>query len=299
MDPTTQSQSLSEGAQAAVAAVAPSVVRVGRGLGRGNGVVLAPGQVATNAHNLRGPGALLTFAGGRQVVGTVAAVDTDADLAVLSADTGDAPAVRWSTGDVVQGEVVFAVARSSSYGDRVSFGIVSQVAASFRGPRGRRIKGSLEHTAPLPRGSSGSPVARADGTVVGINTHRMGDGYYLAVPAGADLAQRLAHLAEGQTPERPRLGVALAPAKVAAALRRSVGLPERDGLLVREVEDGSPAARAGVQEGDLLVAVGDTPVAGLDDLLDALDAAGPTPTLTVVRGVEELTIPVELAPDQH
>jgi serine protease Do len=280
-----------------VAAAGPSVVRVGRGLGRGNGVVIAPGQVATNAHNLRGPEVLLSFAGGRQAVGTVTAVDTDADVAVVEVDTGDAPAVRWTDTPVEQGEVVFAVSRSSSLGDRVSFGIVSQVAASFRGPRGRRIKGGLEHTAPLPRGSSGSPVVRADGSVVGINTHRLGDGFYLAIPAGAELGERLTRLAEGTAPARPRLGVSLAPPAVAAALRRSVGLPEREGLLVRGVDADSPAASAGIQEGDLVVAVGETPITSLDDLLDALDAAGNTARVTLVRGVDEVTVDVELATD--
>jgi serine protease Do len=292
-DFTTFSQALAGGARSAIV-IAPSVVRVGRGPGRGNGIVIGPGQVATNAHNLRGPGSLVTFAGGRQVVGTPAAADADGDIAVLEVDTGDAPAVRWSEGPLEQGEVVFAVSRASAGGDRVSFGIVSQVAASFQGPRGRRITGSFEHTAPLPRGSSGSPVVRADGSVVGLNTHRLGDGFYLALTGGADLGQRLAKLAQGESPTRPRLGVSLAPAEVAAALRRSVGLPERDGLLVRAVDAGSPAAGAGILEGDLLVAVDGQPVTGLDDLLDRLDQVSERLTLSIVRGVEELTLEVPL-----
>src|SRR5581483_4047250 len=128
-------------------------------------------------------------------------------------------------------------------GERVSFGMVSGTERAFRGPRGRRIKGSIEHTAPLPRGSSGSPLVTGSGAVVGLNTNRLGDGFYLAIPADRELRDRLAALATGRSRSRRRLGVGLAPATVARALRRSVGLDERDGLLVRVVEDGSTAGR--------------------------------------------------------
>ncbi len=81
----------------------------------------------------------------------------------------------------------------------------------------------------------------------------------------------MAELAAGRSVTRRTLGVALAPAHVAARLRRAVGLPERDGLLVRGVEDGSPAARAGLVQGDLIVGVAGGAVAAVDELLDVLD----------------------------
>jgi serine protease Do len=177
-------------------------------------------------------------------------------------------------------------------GERVSFGLVSGTERAFRGPRGRRIKGSVEHTAPLPRGSSGSPVVTADGAVVGLNTNRLGEGFYLALPADAELRARLDSLAAGQSRSRRRLGVGLAPAHVASALRRSVGLPARDGLLVRVVEEGSAAAAAGIQEGDLIVAAGGTPTVTADDLFDALDQAGEQLALQIVRGSDELEVTV-------
>jgi S1-C subfamily serine protease len=77
-------------------------------------------------------------------------------------------------------------------------------------------------------------------------------------------------------------------------LRRSVGLPERDGLLVRAVEDASPASEAGVQEGDLIAAAGGVPVTSVDDLYDALDRAGDELVLHLVRGVDELDVTVRL-----
>jgi serine protease Do len=257
-------------------------------------VVIGAGLVATNAHNLRGDEAMVTFAGGRQAVGSVAALDVDGDLAVLRVDTEDAPAVTMAPGgaSASTGQVVFAVARSATGGERVSFGVVSGTERAFRGPRGRRIKGSLEHTAPLPRGSSGSPVVDATGTVLGLNTNRLGDGFYLALPADDDLRARLDGLAAGKARETPHLGVGLAPPHVARALFRSVGLPERDGLLVRVVEDESPAATAGLREGDLITAAGANDVGSVDDLFDALDAANATLELTIIRGTDELTLTI-------
>ncbi|MGP8000535.1 MAG: S1C family serine protease, partial [Streptosporangiaceae bacterium] len=167
----------------------------------------------------------------------------------------------------------------------------------FRGPRGRRITGSLEHTAPLLPGSSGGPVLNAGGQLLGINTNRLGEGFYLAIPADTALRGRADTLARGESAAPPpRLGVALAPAQVARRLRRSVGLPETDGLLIRGVEEDSPAARAGLAQGDLIVAAGGQPVRDPDDLFDALQAAGQDGTiqLTVVRGTDERAIEVSL-----
>jgi serine protease Do len=290
---------LGAAARSAAEQVGPSVVRIGRGGGRGCGVVLAEGLVVTNAHNLRDRTTTVTFADGREVQGEVTAADVDGDLAVLRVDTGEAPAARFGATGAGAGDVVFGVARSALGGVRVSFGLVSATERAFRGPRGRRIRGSLEHTAPLPRGSSGSPIVAADGRVVGLSTHRVGDGFYLALPADDDLAARLGNLAEGKERRRPTLGVGLAPADVARRLRRSVGLDERDGLLVRAVEDGSPAAAAGVQQGDLLVQAGGRELRTVDDLYDVLDAAEPGTSLTidVVRGTESRQVTVAFPAD--
>lgn len=290
---------LADAARAANTAVGPAVIRIGRGGGRGCGVVLGPGLVATNAHNLRDRTTTVTFADGREEQGELVGSDLDGDLAVLRVDTGDAPAVRLGSGEAATGDVVFAVARGAAGGTRVSFGIVSATERAFRGPRGRRIRGSLEHTAPLPRGSSGSPLVDASGTVVGLSTHRIGDGFYLALPADEDLRGRLDALAAGRSRRRPVLGVGLAPSTAARRLRRSVGLPERDGLLVRGVEPGGPAAEAGLNEGDLLVAAAGRELRTVDDLYDALDAAEPGGSieLVVVRGTEERTVTVSFPGD--
>jgi serine protease Do len=174
----------------------------------------------------------------------------------------------------------------------VTFGTVSAVERSFRGPGGRRIGGSLEHTAPLAPGSSGGPLLDADGRLVGLNTNRLGEGFYLALPADAALRGRIEALGRGESVSRPRLGIAVAPSRVASHLRQSVGLPARDGVLVRDVEDDSPAARAGIRDGDLIVEIGGQVVTEADQLQDIL-ATTPMPfEVKVVRGTDERTVSV-------
>ena len=277
--------------------VGPAVVRIGRGGGRGAGIVIGPGLVLTNSHNLRGEETLVSFSDGRTATGSVKGVDSDGDLAVLEVDTADSPPIAWDPGavSVSVGTPVFAVANPAGRGLRVTFGLVSAVGQAFPGPRGRRIGGSIEHTAPLSRGSSGGPVVDATGALVGINTNRVGDGFYLALPADAELKARIDGLARGESRHTPRLGVGLAPGHAARRLRAAVGLPERDGLLVRGVQPESPAARAGLRQGDLLVEAAGSPLASHDDLYTALDGIGATGSLTlkVVRGTDELDVVVD------
>ena len=272
--------------------VGPSIVGIGRGT-RGSGVVIAPGKVLTNAHNLRGDEVTVIFADGRRLRGTVAGFDGDGDLAVIDVDTADATAVEWADGEALTiGTAVFGAGASHGGGTRVTFGLVSAVARAFRGPGGRRIDGSVEHTAPLASGSSGGALLDAAGHLVGLNTNRIGEGFYLALPADAALRTRVDALTRGESPTRPRLGVAVAPAHVARRLRRSVGLPELDGILVRGVEDDSLAAVAGIQAGDLIVEAGGRPIADADDLHAALGATELPFEVKLVRGADDLTVQV-------
>jgi serine protease Do len=288
-----------EGIQQAVTAAAeqvgPAVVGLGRGWGRGSGVVIAPGQVLTVAHVLRGDEVAVAFPGGDVRDGRVLGVDPDLDVAVIGVDTGDATPVGWDPGEMpVAGAPVFALANPGGRGLRTTFGLVTATGRGFRGPRGRRVAGSIEHTAPLPRGSSGGPLVDRAGNLIGLNAVRRDGGFILALPADAALRRRVEALASGEAAERPRLGVALAPPRVARRMRAAVGLPERDGLLVRDVVSDSPAAAAGLQRGDLLVRAGDRPLASMDDLFDALDGAGDGLAIGLVRGTEERDVEVPL-----
>jgi S1-C subfamily serine protease len=272
--------------------VGPSIVGIGRGT-RGSGVVFEPGKVLTNAHNLRGDEVTVTFSDGRRSRGTLAGWDGDGDLAVIDVETGDATPIAWSAeADLGVGTPVFGASASHGGGTRVTFGLVSAVARAFRGPGGRRIDGSVEHTAPLAPGSSGGALVDATGALVGINTNRIGEGFYLALPADAGLHTRVEALARGESPTRPRLGVAVAPAHVARRLRRSVGLPARDGVLVRDVEAGSIAAAAGIEAGDLIVEAAGRPIADADDLHTTLGAVALPFKVTLVRGTDERVVEV-------
>lgn len=293
---------------AATAAVAgsagPSVVGIGgdqasgRGWGLGSGVVIAAGKVLTNAHNVRAGEVSVVFADGRSETGTVSGVDLDGDLAVLSVETGSAPAIAWPDSTEVPsvGAVIFALSNGGGRGLRVTAGQVSSVGRGFRGPRGRRIAGSIEHTAPMAHGSSGGPVVDAAGRLVALNTNRAGEGFYLALPADAELARRVDALGRGETPYRPHLGIGIIPGRAARRIRQAVGLPEQDGLLVRLVEESSAAAAAGLEQGDYIVKAGGSAVAGVEDLWKVMEtmAPGSALELTVLRGTEERTATISL-----
>src|SRR4051812_46379986 len=240
-----------EAIQEAVAGVAdrvgPGVVGLGRGWGRGSGVVIGDGRVLTAAHVLRGDEVTVTFADGRTAAGRVLGADADLDVAVVDVDTAGVAAVDWDPAVVSAlsiGAPVLALANPGGHGLRTTLGLVTATGRSFRGPRGRRIPGSVEHSAPLPRGSSGGPLVDPDGRLLGLNAVRREGGLILAVPADDTLRRRIDALARGESGERPRLGIALAHPRAARKLRAAVGLPERDGLLVRGVVEDSPAGRA-------------------------------------------------------
>jgi S1-C subfamily serine protease len=287
---------IQEEIQGVVEQVGNAVVGIGQRWGVGSGVVLAEGQILTNAHNVRGDEVSVTFPDGHTATGRVLGHDVDGDIAVIGVETGDLQAIEWATdGAPGIGAPVFALSNPGGRGLRVTLGFITGVERTFRGPRGRRITGSIEHDAPLLPGSSGGPVVSRDGRLLGLNTHRLGEGFYLAIPADEALRTRVDALARGESQRRVRLGIGVAPSHVARGLRRAVGLPDADGVLVRLVEDDSPASRAELATGDLIIQAAGQPVRGMDDLFRALEtAAGGVIELVILRGAEERTVEVQL-----
>ena len=278
-------EELQQATATAAAKVEPAVVGLRFGWRPASGVVIGPDRVLTCAHAVRRDDVTVVFADGRTAKGRPAAVDAAGDVAVIAVETGDAPAIEWREEPAALGTPVFALARLGDGGLRATSGAVSAVGRSFRGPRGRRIAGSIEHTAAVARGSAGGPLVDAAGRLVGLSSVRLDGGLVLALAADADLRTRADALARGEAPLGRTLGVGVVSARAARRMRRAVGLPERDGLLVREVQAGGPAAAAGVEPGDLIVAAGGRPVASIDDLHAALDSAGNAPiALGLVRG---------------
>jgi serine protease Do len=307
-------QDVQEAVSGVAKAVGPRIVGVTGGRSVGSGVIVGKDRILTNAHNLSGahphsgrmprgtrhPRELtISFADGRTEAAEVVAADVENDLAVLEVSTGDAKPIDWANGSsspngskVGIGAPVFALSNPGGRGLRVTFGLVSGTERAFSGPRGRQIGGGIEHTAPLLPGSSGGPIVDGEGRLLGINTHRLGEGFYLAIAADESLKKRTDALSRGDAPERAQLGVAIAPANVARRLRRAVGLPEADGLLVRGVREGSVGDKAGLKEGDLLVKGGGRDLKTVDDLFAALDAvdAGGSLEIAFLRGTEAQTV---------
>ena len=152
-----------------------STVGIGNRWRGGSGVVVEAGKVLTNAHNLHGDEIRVFFADGREADAKVLGADGDGDLAVIGVDTGEAPAIEWGDGTaLVIGAPVVAIGNPAGQGVRVTLGFVSGLGRVFRGPRGRRVVGAVEHTAPLLPGSSGGPIVDGDGKLLGINTNRLG-----------------------------------------------------------------------------------------------------------------------------
>jgi serine protease Do len=260
--------------------------------------VIGAGRVLTLARNLRGGDVEVAFSDGRRERATLLGSDAELGAGLLEVDTRDAAPVVWRAAQEAPaiGSMVFALADPAGRGLRVTAGAVSSAPQSLRGPRGRMLEGLIEHTAPLPRGSAGGPLLDGDGHLLGLNAVRLAHGLILALPT-APMRSRLEDLESGRSRAPRRLGVAVVPARAARRLRAAVGLPERDGVLVRGVQAGSPAARAGVERGDLIVSLHGRAVDSLDALFDALDAAPleQPVELSVVRGAEQrdLSVAVE------
>jgi serine protease Do len=223
--------------------------------------------------------------------GAVEGSDRATGISLIAAATGDVAPITWADAAPELGDAVFALSDPGT-GLRVTEGRVSAASLSLRSRSGRLVQG-IEHTAPLPRGSSGGPLVDHEGAVVGLNVLRTDPGFLFAI-ASTIVQPAVERLLSG-TPEPVRLGIAIAPPRVARGLRRAVGLPERSGLLVRDVEKRSPAAQAGVRRGDLIVGIDGVDIESVDELFAALDArTGAHSVLKLVRGVDEIEAPLTL-----
>jgi serine protease Do len=259
--------------------------------------VIGSDRVLTLARNLRGKDVTVAFADGRRESASLRGSDPELGVALLEVPTAGAPAIPWQEPAQTPpiGSPVFALADPAGRGLHVTAGAVASAPQSLRGPRGRMLEGLIEHTAPLPRGSAGGPLLDSRGALLGLNAVRVAYGLILALPS-ASVRERLDDLERGQTRAPRRLGVAVVPSRAARRLRAAVGLPEREGVLVRAVQDDSPAARAGIERGDLIVAFAGREVDSLDALFEALERArldAPV-TVSVLRGAEQRELSVSL-----
>jgi S1-C subfamily serine protease len=275
-------------------------VRGGRtALGGGSGVVLAPdGYLLTSAHVVEGSDrGSATFVDGREERFTVAGRDPLSDLAVLRTDAHDLTAAHLGDASALQvGQLVVAIGNPYGYAGSVTAGVVSALGRSLpvgqRGGARRVVDNVVQTDAALNPGNSGGALVDGDAQVVGINTAVAGVGLGLAVPIN-DATRRIVHalMTDGRV-RRAYLGIAGGarplPPRVAGRLGRERAIE------VIEVVEGSPAARAGLRAEDLIVALDDAPLRGVDDLQRAMtgERIGRTLEMTVVREGEIRAITV-------
>jgi S1-C subfamily serine protease len=274
--------------------------------GAGSAVVFTDDSfLLTNAHVVGGAEAgTAAFADGTTSPFRVIGTDPLSDLAVVRTDAPTPPPARLGeAADLHVGQLVVAVGNPLGLAGTVTAGVVSALGRSLptrEGVAARVIDDVIQTDAALNPGNSGGALATADGSVVGINTAVAGVGVGLAIPINETSRQIIAALLADGRVRRAYLGVAGAPAPLPRALaeRRD----QRQGVRIAEVVPGSPAARAGLLPGDVLISAGPEPTPTAQSLqhLMLADAIGRPVALTVVRGealVDVIVVPVELAAD--
>jgi len=283
--------------------VSPAVVNVevrqrGPGGGSGSGFLFTPdGLLLTNSHVVhRATQITVSLTDGRRMHADLVGEDPDTDLAVLRIDAPGLAPVRLGDSRALRvGQVVIAIGNPYGFQYSVTAGVVSALGRSLRARSGRLIDDIIQTDAALNPGNSGGPLVTARGEVVGVNTAVIlpAQGLCFAIPINTAklVAGRL--IKEGKI-RRGYVGVGGQNVPILRRLVRAHHLPVETGILVVSVEDASPAQRAGVTEGDVIVRYGEHTVATIDDLHRLLidEAVGVPSTLTILRAVDLLTLDV-------
>jgi S1-C subfamily serine protease len=279
-----------------------------RPAGGGSAVVMTPdGYLLTSAHVVqRAERGRLALPDGRFLEFERVGADPLSDLALLRAAAHDLPAAPLGdAGRLRTGQLVVAIGSPLGFSGSVSAGVVSALGRSFPthdGRVGRLVENVIQTDAALHPGNSGGALADGQGMVVGINTavvgSPVGQGLGLAVPIDAAARRVIAALMRDGRVRRAYLGIAGGTRPLPPRAAASLG--QRRGIEVAEVVEGSPADRADLRPGDILVRIGDTPVEAVGALQAALDedSIGAAVELRLLRGSHTLTVtitPIELA----
>jgi S1-C subfamily serine protease len=293
--------------------VSPSVVQVRvRGLRQGHpaeaggsGSILSPdGLILTNNHVVEGASAIeLATIDARRFPARVLGRDPDTDIALLRAETSDRlPAVRLGNSKLIRaGQIAIAIGNPLGFESTVTAGIVSAVGRSLRAQNGRLIGDVIQTDAALNPGNSGGPLVNSRAQVIGVNTAVIMGAQGICFSVASNTAQHvITQILQHGRVRRARLGVAGDQVSLPQRLRAQAGLEQAAGVRVVEVQPGSPAQAAGLEPGDVILALDHDTVTGIDDIARVLDASkiGKRVSVRVLREVGRIEL-LELVPTER
>jgi S1-C subfamily serine protease len=262
--------------------VSPAVVRIDvrkgdqtRQAGSGSGVIVAPdGLILTNSHVVAGASGLrVTLPDGRHLTAQVVGDDPDTDLALVRVNEPETlPAATLGDSRLLRrGQLVIAIGNPLGFESTVTAGVVSALGRSLRASTGRLVDDLIQTDAALNPGNSGGPLVSSHGEVVGINTAIIMGAQGICFAIGSNTAKFvLGELVRHGRVRRASIGIAAAQTRVPRRLRHEAGVTQDSAVMIAGVEPNSPAARAGLKTGDMLVGVDQQPVTGADDLIRIL-----------------------------
>ncbi len=274
----------------------PGVVLVERAGGSGSGVVIRrDGIVLTNAHVVGDARTVtITLADGRQLPGQVLGRDPTVDVAVVRIPATDAPVVPVGDSDrLVPGQLAIAIGNPLGYERSVTSGIVSALNRSIRGAT---LEALIQTDAAINPGNSGGPLLDSQGRVIGINTaiipSATGLGFAIPINLARNIAEQL--ITTGRV-RRAVLGII--PVDVTPPLAQQLGLSQREGVLIYQIEQSTDAYRVGLRAGDIITRINDTPIEQSGDMRRVIREVGPGGTVRVQvvrRGGVQQTFTVRL-----
>ena len=281
-----------------VEAVSPAVVKIDAERGGGSGFVFTPdGLVLTNSHVVGQAARLtVTLADGRSLRGDLVGDDPHSDLAVLRIDAASLTALPLGDSRAVRvGQIAIAIGNPFGFQCTVTTGVVSALGRSLRSRTGRLMDDIIQTDASLNPGNSGGPLVTSRGDVIGINTATIQAAQGLCFAIASNTARFVASrlIRDGRI-RRSYIGVAGQNVPVPRRLVVAHRLPAPSAVLVASIEADSPGERAGLRDGDLIVAFDDRAVSGVDELHRLLTderIAAPA-RLTILRGVELRTLTI-------
>jgi S1-C subfamily serine protease len=266
--------------------------------GGGSGFVFTPdGLILTNSHVVHDATRIeVTLADGRHAPAHTIGDDPATDLAVIRIDASGLQAVPLGDSQRLRpGQMAIAIGNPYGFQSTVTAGVISALGRSLRSYSGRLIEDVVQTDAALNPGNSGGPLVDSRGQVIGVNTATILPAQGICFAIGINTAKFVASrlLRDGRI-RRSYIGVSAQTVPIHRRVVRFYGLARETGALVVGIEERSPARTAGLREGDVIVALDEQPVAGVDDLHRLLTDAqvGVRCSLTIVRHTERLTLPI-------